>query len=77
MKFGANTCLVGPGWDFFARVLKTCGIVTSMPMVVVAAVVGVRRSTDMSRVKGPQTGVVGKALQGLTLDVVFGADQVS
>jgi hypothetical protein len=38
------------GWDFLARVLETQGIVTLIPMVVAAAVVGVvSRSMDMSR----------------------------
>jgi hypothetical protein len=38
------------GWDFLERWLVTWGIVTSMPMVTAAALVGVRRSIDTSSV---------------------------
>jgi hypothetical protein len=42
------------GRDFLGRVLETWGILTLMPIVVVWAVVGVRRSKETSR--GQQLG---------------------
>jgi hypothetical protein len=45
------------GWDFFARLLQTWGIVMSIPIVVVTAEEGVSRSTETSR--GRRLGKLG------------------
>jgi hypothetical protein len=48
------------GWDLLAKVLKTWGVVTSILIVVAAAVVEVRKSTDTSsgQRQGSQGGIV-------------------
>jgi hypothetical protein len=50
------------GWDFLARALETWGMVTSMPMVMAAACVGVRRSMETS--KGRRVGWSGMRWEG-------------
>jgi hypothetical protein len=50
------------GWDLLERALETGGIVTSMPIVMALAAVGVRRSIEMF--KGRRLGWSGTLWDG-------------
>jgi hypothetical protein len=50
-----------------------CGIVTSMPMEIAAALVGGNKVDD--NVKGLTSGMVGDAILGFALDIVGGASK--